>query len=318
MTAAALTHITLPGAVQAEAEALAEQIQELAAKLATSDCLLLMQSSERDDELSALFRQELQAARLQTIRIRLRKLPESVWPFLVSLDLSSGMHAHLSQLAARMAIEDMQPKSLRAGRVQRVCAWIFGSRGEPHRLAAQALRRHPVRRKLCWVRFYDPMTVDCYSAICTSEQRAWWLKDVTAWAYRDRWGRLAVLTPPGGDEPAELPQLDEAAWRQLESIGALNQAWIKARLRGIDIDPSRLQDTLHALGQIRLRGLQSPDDLDLFAWQALQWGVQFHRHALVEDLLRQAGPQAGYCALAQDVDEARWKQVAAVSLPSPV
>lgn len=305
-------------AKQAEAEALAEELQALAVQLDTSDCILLMQQEARHDEFTDLFKQALQQAGIEPVFINLRKLPETIQLCLIQLDLSRAAHAYLSQLAARMACEDMQPKPLRAGRVQRMCAWILGSRVSSQRLtshiAAHTLRWHSSRHKTRWVRFYDPMTVDCYDTLCLPEQRAWWLKDMEAWVYRNRWGQLASLVPPDIVVPVGLPPLSEEMWQRLDTVGALNQAWIKARLRGIEIDPARFRGALRALNQALSMGVSQRDDLDLFAWHALQWGEDFHRHPLVDGLLKRMDLQSGYCLLAQELDEAQWQQV--MSSPS--
>lgn len=103
------------------------------------------------------------------------------------------------------------------------------------------------------------------------------------------------------------------SWPELESIGALNQAWIGALQAGTAPDRATFAQVQRSVGEGRRSGVSSGTDLDLFAAHALSIGPQFHRDPSVQALLAQIAHGERYGELVLRLEDAEWQRIRAAS-----
>lgn len=295
----------------APVDALCERLHALSRRLGSSHCCLLMQEAEStsfDDE----FERARQAARIEAVPVALKPLPENVWPYLLRLNLDQGTHATVSALAMRQACLDVEPSALREGRGHRVCAWLFGeteTTSLARLIASHALPRHPKTRKKKWLRYYDPLVTDLYWPLLSLQQRQSMLRGVRAWAYVDRWCSLRDIESEPGQYADKTAPLTMEQWGRLQHVGALNQAWIRGRLEGRNIETNDLRQTFEALTSVKAHGLRERADIDLFAWHSLRYGHDFHHDARVRRVLGQVDADEGYAYLSQALTDQDWQDI---------
>lgn len=292
-------------------DALSEQLHALSRRLGSPHCCLLMQRAKATAFDDALERAR-QAAGIEVVPVPLKPLPESVWPYLLRLNLDQGTHAAVSALAMRQAWLDVGLKALREGRGHSVYAWMFGDTAPStlaRLVASHALPRHPRTRKRKWLRYYDPLVTDLYWSLLTSQQRQSMLRGVRAWAYVDRWCSLQGMeSGPGQNADRTAPPTTEQ-WDRLQHVGALNQAWTRGRLEGRNIETSDLRQTFEALTSVKAHGLRERADIDLFAWHSLRYGPDFHHDTRVRRVLGQVDADEGYAYLSQALTDQDWLDI---------
>ncbi len=105
-------------------ESLCEQLIGID-RSSAGQCHLLMQPAVERSEMGEAFDALLESAGIQPIPIAIRQIPKNLWPFLIPLDLSKGMHSLLSGQAVEMAMAQRSASSLLAARPQRACAWVW-------------------------------------------------------------------------------------------------------------------------------------------------------------------------------------------------
>lgn len=321
--------IDAPSAVGlSPADALAEQLHRLRQGTSAAGCYLLRQQPEHDSEIDLAFDDIIVSQSIDRHSVALSGLPQPVWPSLIKLDLARGVHAHAAHLAVQMACEDMGVSALRDGRPTRACAWIFSdlpAAALAHHISTRSLRYAPKARGKRWIRHYVPSVTDVFWQFCDSDYRAWHLQDIQRWVFNDRWGALTTLQTP--DQPASSPlappPVTEMMWRHLDTVGALNQAWIQAAIEGVTITPLQWTAAIDATAYGHGYGLRDRADFDLFAWHALQIGAGFHRHRLMRPLFAQVGSSRSYHELVDALDPAHWQTIAdelpaATALQQPV
>ena len=294
------------------ADALSEQLHALARRVGSRHCCLLMQKREVATALDEKMDLARQAAGIEAIPVRLAPLPESVWPFLLRLDLGRGADAALSARAMEQAWLDVQPETLREGLGHRACAWIFSdtdtaslARG----IASCALLRRPGSRRRKWLRYYDPLVADLYWPLLSSGQRRSMLLGARAWAYVDRWGDLRdVSVEPAHDTEGASP-LKAEQWDRLQHVGALNQAWLRGRREKHTMAQGDLQRSLDALSGLKAYRISERADVDLFAWHSLRYGSDFHLDARMQRILQEANEDEGYAYLVQALTDRDWKDI---------
>ncbi|QEO98569.1 DUF4123 domain-containing protein [Xanthomonas oryzae] len=288
-----------------------ERLYALARQAGGARRYLLMQTTDAADAAGDRFQQMLAEVGLAPMPVKIHKLPSPLWPVLIALDLDQGTHSALSALAVDMAIADTAPQAMEHGQIQRTCAWIFSNApvGELARhLATTAIARHLPSHKARWLRYYDPLVADLFWQACAPEQLAYFLRDIACLAYIDRWQTLQVVRPPDSCVPAAA--LPATAWERLDGIGALNQAWARARCAGMDIAPAQFSAAAAAVQHGCRQGVRPGPGLDLFAWQAVHLGPGFYRHRQVQALLDQVSAGEDYTELANQVDDAHWQGIA--------
>ncbi|AOD15805.1 DUF4123 domain-containing protein [Xanthomonas fragariae] len=313
------THPSEPSNAAKEiAESLAEEIQGLLKGVPDAQCHLLLQPPQQSDSSWSTLQQIIKNEGLSVTPIRIEKIPGNLWPCLLTLNLDRGMHAYISALAAEMACENAQLGQLRRGRTQSVAAWIFSKKAAPEvacNISRLALTRFTGETSRRWIRYYDPLITDLVWEICSEEQRASWLRQIDTWAYRDRRGNLTVLRSQDfsheSQEAASRPpcfQFGPDVLPKLQTIGSLNQAWIRASRSGREPSRQQLSAASRAMTVAWSAGLRSTADLDLFAWHAISLGGEFHMHPTVQEILARvhAGTET-YCGLAQHCDIGQWQ-----------
>lgn len=292
-------------------EAVRERLYALAQASGALKCYLLMQTADLPDELDDHLQQAMSAAGIEPAQAKIAQLPARYWPVLVTLNLREGLHSAVSAQAVSLAMADTEPQSLRRGKVQRTCAWIFSDMSideVARHIATTAVAHHPASHKNRWVRYYDPMVADLFWRACTPGQHLHFLRGIAHWAYIDRWQQLQLVQPSRIGEGPVSP-LTVPVWERLQGVGALNQAWLRARSEGLEIEPDRLWRAAASLQQGYRSGLRKHVDLDLFAWQAIQLGPDFYRHDKVQALLKQASEGHDYGELAHQLDDAQWHRI---------
>lgn len=291
-------------------DGLSEALSRLDSKLAARSCHLLMQVADRTTAEDERFNEALVSAGLQPVLVKVAKLPPRLWPVLIPLQLSQSPHSLVASLAVAMAVADTDPKALRQGSIQRTCAWIWTDMTTAmlaQRIAKNAIIPYPegLQAGHRWLRYYDPMVTDLFFQACDPEHRGRYLQDMS-WACVNRWQELEIWQAE--EEAALSPELHSSIWERLDSIGSLNQAWIRARCEGQQIG----RDFFRRVADAVLRqhyGLRKRTELDLFAWQAITLGPDFHKHKHVQVLLEKTGKGADYDELAYQIDDTDWHRI---------
>ncbi|HGM5882980.1 DUF4123 domain-containing protein [Stenotrophomonas maltophilia] len=289
-------------------ESLCEQLIGID-RSSAGQCHLLMQPAVERSGMGEAFDALLESAGIQPIPIAIRQIPKTLWPFLIPLDLSKGMHSLLSGQAVEMAMEQRSASSLLAARPQRACAWIWTPLLTPQlarQLAERAVAHCPhAQGRKRWLRFYDPMVTDLFLQCSSRSQRAYRFECVTTWMFLDRWGEWAI-----SDAFAPVLRGDPAVpWPDVESIGALNQAWIGALRAGTPPDRATFAQVQRSVGEGRRCGVSSGTDLDLFATHGLSIGPHFHRHSTVQTLLAQIAHGERYGELIRRIGDTEWQDI---------
>ena len=276
-------------------------------------CHLLMQPPVERCEMDDAFDAPLDSAGVQAVPIAIRQIPAAMWPSLIPLDLSRGMHSLLSGQAMAMALAQRSLASLLTARPQRACAWLWTpllTRQLANQLAAQAVAHCPhAQGRKRWLRFYDPMVTDLFLHTSSRSQRAYRFAGATTWMFLDRWGHLAINNMVA---PA-LPGDPAVSWPEVECIGALNQAWIGALQTGDVPDRSTFAHVQRCVEEARRRGVANGHELDLFARHAISLGPHFHRHPTVQRLLVQVEKGERYDELAWRIEDAEWQDIRAAA-----
>ena len=297
-------------------EHLAEQLLDISARHDGLNVHLLVQSSDRPDESDAQFAQLLDQCDVRLVPVRINRVPESLWPKLLRLDLARSDGSLISRCALDMALSDRAAQALRHGRIQRSCAWIFSTQSTAS-LEASIAKRSVITTAATaphhhWVRYYDPLITDLFWQACDAQARQHMLEKIAAWTFVDRWGQLKMLTPPlenmGEQERPSAPDLN--------GIGSLNQAWIRARTEARVVAPDQFFATLSTVQRGWKIGIRDRLDLDLFAWHALSLGADFDRHPLIEEILRKVAAGGLYAELAHALDTDAWRRIEKESQPS--
>jgi len=276
-------------------------------------CHLLMQPAVERCEMDDAFDELLDSAGVQPVPIAIRQIPAAMWPSLIPLDLSRGMHSLLSGQAMAMALAQRSLASLLTARPQRACAWLWTpllTRQLANQLAAQAVAHCPhAQGRKRWLRFYDPMVTDLFLHTSSRSQRAYRFAGVTTWMFLDRWGHLAINNMVA---PA-LPGDPAVSWPEVECIGALNQAWIGALQTGDLPDRSTFAHVQRCVEEAHRRGVANGHELDLFARHAISLGPYFHRHPTIQRLLAQVEKGERYDELAWRIEDAEWQDIRAAA-----
>ncbi|WP_313274948.1 hypothetical protein [Stenotrophomonas sp.] len=289
--------------------ALCEQLVALNDR-AGGNCYLLMQNGHQETEADTRFNDLAEQIQICSMPVRHPALPPGFSPYLLRIRMNEGMPATLSSLAVSMALADKATSALRRGVVQRTCAWIWTSATAEQlsdniaeRLISPCASAYAGRR---WLRYYDPMVTDLFLQACTPANRAHYFDCITHWAFIDRWKRLSVHTPD-----AEAPVgCRNVNWSCIRCIGAVNQAWIRARLDAIDVLPEAFDLALDAVATAHRQGMTEQADLDLFAWQSFYLGPRFHAHDVVRALLSAVAAGKRYDEMVYQIDESTWQRVA--------
>lgn len=292
-------------------DGLSEALSRLDSQLAERSCHLLMQVADRTTDEDERFNEALVSAGLQSVLVKIAKLPPRLWPVLIPLQLSQSPHSLVASLALAMAVTDTDPKALRQGSIQRTCAWIWTDMTTAmlaQRIATNAIIPYPggLQAKHRWLRYYDPMVTDLFFQACDPEHRCRYLQDMS-WAYVNRWQELEILQAE--KEAALSPGVHSLIWERLDSIGSLNQAWIRARCEGRQIGRDFFRRVADTVLQGHHYGLRKRIELDLFAWQAITLGPDFHKHKYVQVLLEKTSKGADYDELAYQLDDADWDRI---------
>ncbi|AWH54731.1 hypothetical protein C1924_16865 [Stenotrophomonas sp. ESTM1D_MKCIP4_1] len=290
-------------------------VESLCEKLIGTDrssagqCHLLMQPTVERCEMDEAFDALLESVGIAPVPIAIRQIPVAQWPSLIPLDLSKGMHSVLSGEAVAMAMAQRSAAWLLAGRPQRACAWVWTrllTRQLARQLAERAVAHCPhAQGRKRWLRFYDPMVTDLFLQCSSRSQRAYRFEGVTTWLFLDRWAEWAVsntVAPAVPGDPA-------VPWPEVESIGALNQAWIRALQAGTPPDRVTFAQVQRSVAEGRRCGVSSGTDLDLFATHGLSIGPYFHRHSTIQTLLAQVGQGERYGELVRRIGDKEWQDI---------
>lgn len=290
-------------------------VESLCEQLITIDhsspgqCHLLMQPAEDRSDLDDAFDALLGSVGVEPIPVAIRQIPSAFWPSLIPLDLDKGMHSLLSGHAVAMAMAQRSVQSLLTANPQRACAWIWTpmlTRQLASHLAGRAVAHCPhAQGQKRWLRFYDPMVTDLFLRCSSHPQRAYRFEGVTTWMFLDRWGEWAISNPvaPAMSGDPAVP------WPEVESIGALNQMWIRALQAGSPPDRATLAQVQRSVAEWRRHGVSSGTDLDLFATHALRIGPHFHRHPTIQALLAKIAQGERYSELAWRIEDTEWKDI---------
>jgi Domain of unknown function (DUF4123) len=289
-------------------EALCEQLVAID-RSSAGQCHLLMQPAEDRCERDETFDAQLESVGITPVPVAIRQIPKALWPSLIPLDLGKGTHSLLSGQAVEMAMAQRSASSLLAARPQRACAWIWTPLLTPQlarQLAERAVAHCPhAQGRKRWLRFYDPMVTDLFLQCSSRSQRAYRFEGVTTWMFLDRWGEWAISNAVA---PA-LPGDPAVSWPELESIGALNQAWIGALRAGTPPDRATFAQVQRSVGEGRRCGVSSGTDLDLFATHGLSIGPHFRRHPTVQRLLAQIAHGELYGELIRRIGDTEWQDI---------
>jgi len=290
-------------------------VESLCEQLITIDhssagqCHLLMQPAEDRCDLDDAFDALLESVGVEPTPVAIRQIPLAFWPSLIPLDLDRGMHSLLSGHAVAMAMAQRSVHSLLAAHPQRACAWIWTpmlTRQLADRLAERAVAHCPhAQGRKRWLRFYDPMVTDLFLQCSSRTQRAYRFEGVTTWMFLDRWGEWAISNPV-----APAVRSDPAVhWPEVESIGALNQSWIRALQAGAPPDRATFAQLQRSVAEGRRCGVSNGADLDLFATHGLSIGPRFHRHSKIQELLAQVAQGERYGELIRQIGGTEWQDI---------
>lgn len=289
-------------------EALCEQLVAID-RSSAGQCHLLMQPAEERCESDEAFDALLESAGITPVPVAIRQIPKALWPSLIPLDLGKGTHSLLSGQAVEMAMAQRSVSSLLAAHPQRACAWVWTPLLTPQlarQLAERAVAHCPYAQgRKRWLRFYDPMVTDLFMQCSSRSQRAYRFSGVTTWTFLDRWGEWAI-----SNAVASALRGDPAvSWPELESIGALNQAWIGALRAGTPPDRTAFAQLQRSVAEGRRCGVTSGADLDLFARHVLTLGRYFHTHPTVQALLARVAQGERYGELTRRIGDREWQDI---------
>lgn len=289
-----------------------EQVHRLAAARGTSRALLLLDSRPRcaldDKNLKALI--ESGKLDVTTVHLLHPSLDPSWQPKLLALDLTRFCDTEILRIAVEMWREDSSLNKLQTGQGDRICALLLtpqDSAAVATHLSRVAIQKRPGEASYL-LRLYDPMVFDQLWAACSPAQRASLLGPISCWILRDRFGRAVGFDNPISNQSEPLT-FDPSQWQAFETIEAVNQAWIRARVQQVEVDARGFQAAATATDRARAQGVASGPDLDLFAWHALSVHPEFGRHPRIRSILDKVSAHLGYSALADGLSEGDWREI---------
>lgn len=278
-------------------------------------CHVLMQKSEKDGPEDEVLRQLCVLAGVKPQSIALPNLPEQLHPFLLKFDLRYSLHWQALDVLHSLIQQDISFAALEQGRMQRVCAFIISgldNEDVAHVIKRAAIAPSQLPGKRRWLRFYDPVVATSFWPILDEKQVSSLLHGIYSWAFVDVWQQLQVIKRPSLRSSSQTHlslQLTTGQWHQLQSVGAVHQAWLRARREGLPADHMTHQNVIAALRQVHDQGVRSRLDMDYFARQAFQYGHGFFRHPEVEALLQRLNSEHDYVGLAHEIEPAQWRRI---------
>ncbi|QEM81531.2 DUF4123 domain-containing protein [Halomonas binhaiensis] len=218
------------------------------------------------------------------------------------------VNTHADELHRMVAEEHA---ALPGSRVEPVafCGWLYSS--EPlFRVVAYLERQFRVispAGRNCLLRFQDPRVLERLEDILDAEQLSRLLWPIDSWCYFDHLGKLRELLPHREKRRAGKLQLTEKQWQAIKRIERVNKVldnWNS--LKPAPPHAASPADVDRMLEYAEQAGINTGADTNLFAMQGLFYGAGFHRHPIIQAMLRKVARGESYRMQARQLTQNDW------------
>lgn len=251
--------------------------------------------------------------------------PESCYPYLLELDLSTPAGLDALARSVRIAYEDRDPESMAEGLGQRVGGWMAGSATLAEVTAhwSRLLLQRDENGRACALRLFDSRAFALLWSVLSHAQQQSILGPVRAWHVLDACAGLS--THLASSDPRDPFVLSTEQWQQIRRHGAINRALaLHARTCRRQPAPNEIQAAIAAAARADRYGLADRDDWVAFIGHALAWHPQFDLHPGVTQLLECRAEDNFYTSaigrlLPGEIDDIRqgaWYRTPAASTPA--
>ena len=196
------------------------------------------------------------------------------------------------------------------------CGWLV-SRYPCRTLAtylSKQLSQQDLKGNPALLRFYDPRVLQQLPRILEPSQLSALLGPVDRWVYLDKENGVREIAPhrPGQRHLGRL-HLTAGQWQAIRRIGQINRCleryWaLPEEDQTVSATDSLIDNLLVAAGA---NGLTERADMTAFVLHGLVSHVDFHRHPLMQNLLRQAGCSS-YIGLTNRLTDKEWEVISTV------
>lgn len=246
-----------------------------------------------------------------------------------ALNLAHAQDAHILNHSIAWALDERQPRHLRAGMGRRVSGWLLAPDDDSIHAAAShcarlMLRTAPSSPGHFLLRLHDPAVLWAVWQILTPEQKSEWWGPIGRWHFLDPVGELSLLEAPAQRQNEPIGSLSHPLsaqqWQDIQNITPLHraiQSLLAAEPTGSAPYKRWFQSGLQALRRANTHRLNDLHSLSLFAELALTRHPDFDQHPRVQQLLMQREVDEPLGGLLSDLTEQDWRSIA-VDLGQPM
>ena len=196
------------------------------------------------------------------------------------------------------------------------CGWLM-SRYSCRTLAtylSKQLSQKSRKGNRALLRFYDPRVLQQLTRILEPWQLSALLGPVDRWVYLDKENRVREIAPHrSGQRHLGSLHLTAEQWQAIHRIGQINRCFERYRALPKEDQQTPATDGLidNLLVAAYANGLTERVDMTAFVLHGLMSHVDFHRHPLMQNLLRQVGGSS-YIGLTNRLTDKEWEVISTV------
>ncbi|MBZ9556825.1 MULTISPECIES: DUF4123 domain-containing protein [unclassified Modicisalibacter] len=239
-------------------------------------------------------------------------------PFVV---LPETQHLYLERIATgdAEALHDEIQRERQGQPISRVepvafCGWLI-SRQALSTIAGY-LRRQLAQKtpegKNALLRFYDPRVMERLTRILDQAQLSTLLGPIDQWIHFDNGRALRWIAPHQGHRRLAQLKLNADQWQSIRRIGQVNRCLELYRTLP-DADHNREMgpdDTDRLIVEAHGYGLSERQDISAFVLHGLLLHERFHRHPLMQTLLKKRASGMSYIGLTNRLTQQDWEAIA--------
>lgn len=163
------------------------------------------------------------------------------------------------------------------------------------------------------LRFYDPRVLQQLPRILDPWQLSALLGPVDRWVYLDKEHGVREIAPHRGQRHLGRLHLTTKQWQAIHRIGQINRCLERYWALPEEDQQASVTDSLvdNLLVAAYANGLTERTDMTAFVLHGLVSHVEFHRHPLMQNLLRQVGGSS-YIGLTNRLTDTEWEAISTV------